>query len=65
MLSVCTAVLKECIAALTKNCRYTVAYTDFFDQEVQESGGDWKQVVERYLYSGKEPFINGFSGGCK
>ena len=36
---------------------------DFFDKEVKDSSGDWKKVLEEYLYSGASPLINGFSGG--
>ncbi|KIW30993.1 uncharacterized protein PV07_02678 [Cladophialophora immunda] len=45
------------------NKEYTVAYVDFFDEEVQKNGGDWEKVVQEYLYSGDEPLINGFCGG--
>ncbi|KAK3052719.1 hypothetical protein LTR09_006202 [Extremus antarcticus] len=40
-----------------------VAYVDFFDREVQESSGGWKEVVQRYLYDTKIPLINGLTGG--
>lgn len=40
-----------------------VAYVDFFDREVQESSGRWKEVVQRYLYDTKIPLINGLTGG--
>ncbi|EXJ66450.1 uncharacterized protein A1O5_10602 [Cladophialophora psammophila CBS 110553] len=45
------------------NKEYTVAYVDFFDDEVRKNGGDWEKVVQEYLYSGAEPLINGFCGG--
>ncbi|KIX94732.1 uncharacterized protein Z520_09422 [Fonsecaea multimorphosa CBS 102226] len=45
------------------NKEYTVAYVDFFDDEVRRNGGDWEKVVHEYLYSGAEPLINGFCGG--
>lgn len=41
----------------------SVAYVDFFDREVQEGNGDWKQVVQRYLYDLKVPLVNGLIGG--
>jgi hypothetical protein len=44
--------------------RYTVAYQDFFDNEVKEKQGDWGKVLEEYLYSGTEPLVNGCTGGC-
>ncbi|KAK5082213.1 hypothetical protein LTR05_007357 [Lithohypha guttulata] len=42
---------------------YTVAYVDFFDEEVRKNDGDWEKVVQEYLYSGPEPLINGLCGG--
>jgi len=42
---------------------YTVAYVDFFDEEVKERNGEWKSVLEEYLYDTAEPIINGFAGG--
>ncbi|OJJ76230.1 hypothetical protein ASPBRDRAFT_72236 [Aspergillus brasiliensis CBS 101740] len=42
---------------------YTVAYQDFFDNEVKENQGDWGKVLEEYLYSGTTPLVNGFTGG--
>ncbi|KAK1492039.1 MGS207 protein [Colletotrichum tamarilloi] len=42
---------------------YTAAYAIFFDGEVAKYGGDWKKVVEDYVWAGPEPIINGFSGG--
>ena len=47
------------------NHSYTVAYVDFFDDEVRKNNGDWERVVQEYLYSGIEPIINGFCGGRK
>ncbi len=43
--------------------RYTIAFVDFFDEEVQKNNGDWKKVLEEYLYSGHEPLTNGYVGG--
>ncbi|XBQ90598.1 hypothetical protein V6000_006152 [Aspergillus fumigatus] len=43
---------------------YTMAYQDFFDNEVKEKQGDWGKVLEEYLYSGTEPLVNGCTGGC-
>lgn len=42
---------------------YTVAYVDFFDRKVEERSGDWRSVVEEYLYATSEPIINGLVGG--
>lgn len=43
--------------------RHTIAYVDLFDQETQSNGGDWKKVVNKYLFSGNEPLVNGILGG--
>ncbi|KAJ5376640.1 hypothetical protein N7509_013526 [Penicillium cosmopolitanum] len=42
---------------------YTVAYVDFFDSEVKMNNGDWKAVLQQYLFSGAEPLVNGLVGG--
>ncbi|KAH8896521.1 hypothetical protein GQ53DRAFT_639786 [Thozetella sp. PMI_491] len=42
---------------------YTIAFVDLFDEETHKNGGDWKKVVEKYLFSGNEPVVNGFLGG--
>lgn len=44
---------------------HTLAYQKFFDNEIEAAGGDWKKVVNEYLYSGDAPLVNGFCGGCK
>lgn len=36
---------------------------DFFDEETKRNGGDWKEVVDKYLFSGNEPLANGILGG--
>lgn len=36
---------------------------DFFDEETKRNGGDWKRVVDKYLFSGNEPLVNGILGG--
>lgn len=46
--------------------RYQRAYVDFFEDELAlKYSYDWKAVAEEYLFSGKEPLINGLIGGCK
>ncbi|KAJ5572816.1 hypothetical protein N7450_009800 [Penicillium hetheringtonii] len=37
---------------------YEKAFVDFFEDELVRFGYDWKQVVEEYLFSGKEPVFN-------
>ncbi|KAM5527608.1 MGS207 protein [Fusarium oxysporum f. sp. phaseoli] len=43
--------------------KYTAAYVDYFDSEIEKNGGDWNKVVHDHLYSGKELLVNGFCGG--
>jgi Questin oxidase-like len=46
--------------------RYQRAFVDFFEDELAlKFGYDWKRVVEEYLFSGKEPLINGVVAGRK
>ncbi|KAL6233819.1 hypothetical protein BDW75DRAFT_241700 [Aspergillus navahoensis] len=42
---------------------YTLAYVQYFDEELKHNNGNWKKVLREYLFSGSEPSINGFSGG--
>ncbi|PCH04731.1 protein of unknown function DUF4243 [Penicillium occitanis (nom. inval.)] len=42
---------------------YTVAYAQYFDDEIKRNNGDWKKVLNEYLFPGPEPLINGCSGG--
>lgn len=42
---------------------YTVAYVDFFDKKIAERNGDWRAVVEDYLYATEAPVINDLAGG--
>ena len=44
--------------------RYQRAYVDFFeDQLALEFNYEWKKVAEKYMFSGKEPLINGVVAG--
>jgi hypothetical protein len=45
--------------------RYQRAYVDFFEDELVSHGYDWHKVVERYIFSGKEPLINCMVAGRK
>ncbi|KAL2825357.1 hypothetical protein BDW59DRAFT_172434 [Aspergillus cavernicola] len=42
---------------------YTVAYVQYFDEELKRNNGNWKKLLQEYLFAGPEPLINGFSGG--
>jgi len=44
--------------------RYEKAFVDFFEDELVRFGYDWKQVVEEYLFSGKEPVFNSIIADC-
>ena len=44
--------------------KYQRAYVDFYEDELAlKYNYDWKKVAEEYLFSGKEPLINGVIGG--
>jgi hypothetical protein len=44
--------------------RYQRAFVDFYEDELAlKYGYDWKKVAEEYLFSGKQPLINGLIGG--
>jgi hypothetical protein len=44
--------------------RYQRAFVDFYEDELAlKFGYDWKRVAEEYLFSGKQPLINGLIGG--
>ncbi|KAJ5448538.1 hypothetical protein N7445_003359 [Penicillium cf. griseofulvum] len=48
---------------MINNKSYTISFTEFFDQEVSQTDGDWKSVVNEYLFDSSNPLINGFIGG--
>ncbi|KAL4897617.1 hypothetical protein BDV59DRAFT_168100 [Aspergillus ambiguus] len=37
---------------------YQRAYVDFFEDELVRHGYDWKEVVQNYLYSGRQPLFS-------
>lgn len=45
--------------------RYQRAYVDFFEDATSSHaiGYDWKKVVERFMFQGDEPLVNGLIGG--
>lgn len=44
--------------------RYQRAFVDFYEDELAlKFGYDWKKVAEEYLFSGKQPLINGLIAG--
>ena len=44
--------------------RYQRAYVDFFEDQLVLHGYDWKRVLNKYLFEGKEPLVNCLIGGC-
>jgi hypothetical protein len=46
-------------------CRYTVAFVDYFDKEFENANGDWKTVTEEYLFGKDKMLMNGLVGGCE
>ena len=49
---------------LIRIIRYEKAFVDFYEDELVRFGYDWKQVVEEYLFSGKEPVFNAIIADC-
>ncbi|GKZ62743.1 hypothetical protein AnigIFM49718_010166 [Aspergillus niger] len=58
-----TAISKENWRQFLTCKEYTVAYRDFFDNQVKENRGYWGKVLEEYLYSGEAQLVNGYTGG--
>ena len=44
---------------------YQRAYVDFFEDELVLNGYDWRVVLNKYLFQGKQPLINCMIAGCK
>lgn len=45
--------------------RYDRAFVAFFEDELILLGYDWKQVVNEYLFSGKEPVFDSIMAARK
>lgn len=47
------------------NKRYQRAYVDFFEDSLSSHACsyDWKKVVNKYMFEGKDPLVNGLIGG--
>ncbi|KAG8530871.1 uncharacterized protein KY384_004228 [Bacidia gigantensis] len=43
--------------------RYQRAYVDFFEDQLVQAGYDWKQVLNKFLFEGKEPLFNNLISG--
>lgn len=43
--------------------RYQRAFVDFFEDELVLNGYDWRKVLDKYLFNGKEPLANGLIAG--
>ena len=37
---------------------------DFFEDQLVLHGYDWKAVVEKFMFEGKEPLVNCLVAGC-
>ena len=45
--------------------KYQRAYVDFYEDELAlKFDYDWTRVFEEYLFTGKQPLVNGLIGGC-
>ena len=44
--------------------KYQRAFIDFFEDELVQSGYDWRKVVDTYLLQGKRPLLNNVISGC-
>ena len=42
---------------------YQRAYVDFFEDQLVLVGYDWKQLLNRFLFEGKEPLFNNLISG--
>lgn len=42
-----------------KNFKAASEYLDFFEREVDEHKGDWREVLNQFIFSGSEPLIKG------
>ena len=43
---------------------YQRAYVDFFEDQLVLHGYNWRQVLDEFMFNGKEPLINCLIAGC-
>jgi len=48
-----------------RHCRYQRAWIDFFEDQLVQFGYDWRELLDDFLYSGKQPLINNLIAGRK
>ena len=54
----------ECnITPADPNCRYQRAWIDFLEDQLVQFGYDWRELLDDFLYSGKQPLINNLIAG--
>jgi hypothetical protein len=46
-------------------CRYQRAWVDFLEDQLVQFGYDWRELLDDFLYSGKQPLINNLIAGRK
>lgn len=42
---------------------YQRAFVDFFEDQLVQKRYEWREVLEEFLYGGKQPLINGIISG--
>jgi hypothetical protein len=50
---------------LMRVCRYQRAWIDFLEDQLVQFGYDWRELLDDFLYSGKQPLINNLIAGRK
>ena len=48
-----------------RHCRYQRAWIDFLEDQLVQFGYDWRELLDDFLYSGKQPLINNLIAGRK
>ena len=52
------------IVRANQTSSYQRAFVDFFEDELVLNGYDWRKVLSKYLFEGKEPLVNCLISGC-
>lgn len=50
---------------LMRDFRYQRAWIDFLEDQLVQFGYDWRELLDDFLYSGKQPLINNLIAGRK
>lgn len=43
------------------NSRYARAYLDFFEEELVKANGDWRKLLQKYMFEGDMPLATGIT----